>query len=129
MIVRKKILIIDDDVDIIDLVENRLKKNNYDVITANDGDNGIKKAIQLKPDLIIMDVMMPQMNGGEAVKLLKSNEVTKNIPVLFFTAMVSYSSNSTELEQINVNGQLYPALMKPFEPNKLLSAVKLMLGQ
>ena len=125
----KKILIVDDDVDIIDLVENRLKKNNYEVIFANDGDNGVKKALEHKPDLIIMDIMMPQMHGGEAVKLLKSYDITKNIPVLFFTAMNSYLPKTSEFDQINVDGQLYPAMTKPFEPTKLLFTIKLLLGE
>ncbi|MBF0503555.1 MAG: response regulator [Candidatus Omnitrophica bacterium] len=125
----KKILIVDDDVDIVDLVENRLKKNNYEVTFTNDGDNGYRKAIEQKPDLIIMDVMMPNMHGGEAVKLLKANDITKNIPVLFFTAMNSYLPKGAELDQINVNGQLYPAITKPFEPNKLLAAIKSLLGE
>ena len=90
---------------------------------------GVKKAVQEKPDLIIMDVMMPKMSGGEAVKLLKTYDPTKNIPILFFTAMISYSPNSTELEKINVNGQFYPALTKPFEPKKLLSAVQELLDE
>jgi len=125
----KKILIVDDDVDIIDLVENRLKRNNYEVIFANDGDNGVKKALQHKPDLIIMDVMMPQMHGGEAVQLLKSYEETRDIPILFFTAMNSYLPQSTELDQVNVAGQFYPAITKPFDPNKLLSSIKTLLGE
>ncbi|MDE2027382.1 MAG: response regulator [Candidatus Omnitrophica bacterium] len=123
----KKILIIDDDVDIIDLVSNRLKKNNYDVIFANDGDNGIRKALEHRPDLIIIDVMMPRLPGPEAVKLLKSYEQTQHIPILFFTAMNSYLP--TEVNEINVNGQFYPAIPKPFEPNKLLASVKLLLGE
>jgi len=125
----KKILIVDDDVDIIELIENRLRKNNYEVIVSNDGDNGVKKALQEKPDLIIMDIMMPRMHGGEAVKLLKSYEDTKDIPVLFFTAMNSYLPNDSALDHVNVNGQFYPAITKPFEPNKLLSTIKSLVGE
>jgi len=125
----KKILIVDDDVDIVELVENRLRSNNYDVIFANDGDTGVKKALEKRPDLIIMDVMMPHMHGGEAVKLLKSLEITKNIPIIFFTAMNSYLPKNTELDQINVDGNLYPAITKPFEPEKLLSTIKKLLGE
>ena len=117
----KKILIVDDDTDIIDLVENRLKKNNYEVIVANDGDAGVKKALEQKPDLIIMDVMMPRMSGGEAVKFLKTQPSTQNIPVLFFTAIGS------DLEEINVDGHFYPAVQKPFEPSKLLAAITKLL--
>ena len=119
----------DDDVDIVELVENRLRSNNYDVIFANDGDTGVKKALEKRPDLIIMDVMMPHMHGGEAVKLLKSLEITKNIPIIFFTAMNSYLPKNTELDQINVDGNLYPAITKPFEPEKLLSTIKKLLGE
>jgi len=125
----KKILIVDDDVDIVDLLENRLKMNNYEVTFTNDGDNGIKKALLQKPDLIIMDVMMPRMSGGEAAKLLKANEITKNIPILFFTAMNTYLPPGAELNHINVDGQNYPAITKPFEPVKLLSTIKSMLGE
>jgi len=125
----KKILIVDDDVDITNLVVNRLKKNNYNVIFSNDGDNGIKKALEQKPDLIIMDIMMPKMHGGEAVKLLRSYESTKNIPIIFFTALTTNLQNSAELDKINVDGQFYPAISKPFEPNKLLSAIKSLLGE
>lgn len=125
----KKILIVDDDVDIVDLVENRLRKNNYDVIFTNDGVNGYKKAVEENPDLIIMDIMMPNMHGGDAVKLLKSNESTKHIPVLFFTAMNSYLPKGAELDQINVDGKLFPAISKPFDPNKLLYAIKSLLGE
>jgi len=125
----KKILIVDDDADIINLVVNRLKKNNYNVISSNDGDDGIKKALQQKPDLIIMDLMMPKMHGGEAVKLLRSNENTKDIPVLFFTAMVTHLQNGVESDKVNVGGQFYPAIAKPFDPDKLLSAIKSLLGE
>jgi len=125
----KKILIVDDDVDIIDLIENRLRHNNYEVIISNDGDNGVKKAVQEKPDLIIMDVMMPRMPGPEAVKVLKSNEITKNIPVIFFTAMNAYLPKDTDFNKINVNGELYPAIAKPFDPNTLLSTIKSILGE
>ena len=123
----KKILIVDDDTDITVLIENRLKKEGYEVIIANDGNTGIKKALQEKPDLIIMDVMMPRMSGGEAVKTLKKYDNTRYIPILFFTAMVSSTESNDGLEEINVDGEFYPALTKPFEPSKLLSSIKLLL--
>ncbi len=121
----KKILIVDDDVDMIELVINRLKKNNYDVVHAKDGESGIKAALKEKPDLIIMDILMPTMQGGEASKLLKSYDTTKNIPILFFTALQS----DTDFDKINVDGQFYPAISKPFDPNKLLSTIKFLLGE
>ena len=125
----KKILIVDDDVDIVDLVVNRLKHNNYDVIFSNDGDSGYRKAIKEKPDLIIMDIMMPKMQGGIAAKILKADEATKKIPILFFTAMRTFSQNSTEFDKVNVGGEFYPVIAKPFDPNKLLSIIKSLIGE
>jgi len=124
----KKILVVDDDLDIVELVKNRLRRNNYEVIIANDGEEGVKRAIEAQPDLIIMDVMMPNMTGGEAVKLLKASDITKHIPVFFFTALATNVPDGAEFDEINVNGQLYPAITKPFDPNKLLSAIKSLIG-
>jgi len=124
----KKILLIDDDVDIVDLLESRLQKNNYEIIFANDGDSGLKKAMEQKPDLIILDIMMPTL-GGETAKLLKSFEATKNIPILFFTSMGSYLPPGVDLNQINVDGQLYPSLPKPFDAAILLSTIKSLIGE
>ena len=125
----KKILIIDDDADIIELVKNRLIKNNYEVIFSNDGNDAIKKAIEHRPDLIIMDVMMPKLSGGETVKLLKSNNITQHIPILFLSVLATILPNAAEFDEINVDGKFYPAITKPFEPNKLLSAIKLLLEE
>jgi CheY-like chemotaxis protein len=125
----RRILIVDDDPDIVALVVNRLRRNNYEVISSNDGESGYQKAIQSRPDLIIMDLMMPNLSGGEVVTLLKSNDITKDIPILFFTALATNSPIADELDQINVHGCLYPALTKPFDPNKLLSAIKSLLNE
>ena len=106
----KKILIADDDMDIIELVTNRLVRNDYEVIFANDGDDAFKKAFKQLPDLIIMDVMMPKLSGGEAVKLLKSNDKTKHIPILFLSVLAANLSSDNEFRGINVGGKIYPAI-------------------
>ena len=72
---------------------------------------------------------MPSMPGPEAVRLLKANERTRDIPVIFFTAMNSYLPKGTELYQINVDGKLFPSISKPFDPEKLLSTIKSLLGE
>jgi len=125
----KKILIVDDDMDLVQLVKNRLEKNNYEVIYSTDGEDGFRKAVEHLPDLVIMDVMMPKVSGGEAVKLLKSNETTRYLPILFFTVLATNSANDSESDEINVGGRLYPAITKPFEPSKLLAAIKKLLGE
>jgi len=125
----KKILIADDDMDIVELVKNRLVRNDYEVIFSNDGDDAFKKALKHLPDLIIMDVMMPKLSGGEAVKLLKSNDKTKSIPVLFLSVLATNLPSDAEFRGINVGGKLYPAITKPFEAEELLSTIRSLLGE
>lgn len=83
--VKKKILFVDDEPMVIKVVESRLRANGYDVITAQSGVEGIGKAEKNQPDLIILDSMMPQMDGQEVCKNLKSKEKTRQIPVVIFT--------------------------------------------
>ena len=124
----KRILIVDDDQDIVKLVEDRLEDNNYEVICANDGDDGINKAKQQQPDLIIMDIIMPGMSGGDAVRLLKADGQTKNIPIIFLTAAVADISKGQEIKTVNVDGQFLPAIAKPFNPSELLFEIKKLIG-
>ena len=105
----KKILIVDDDLDLLELTQNRLKANKFEVIVASNAKDGIQKAQEESPDLILMDVMMPHLYGGDAVRALKANAQTKNIPVVFLTAV--YNDKSPEGEEskgINVAGHNYP---------------------
>lgn len=81
----KKILVVDDEINLLKLVESRLKATGYEVITARDGKEGLEKAKTEKPDLILLDIIMPGMDGREALKKLKLNEDTKSIPVVMLT--------------------------------------------
>ena len=116
----KKILIVDDDPEVVELVRNRLEANHYEVASAADGQIGIKKAQKEKPDLILMDIMMPNLPGGDAVRLLKSDVATKHIPLIFLTAVTANIPQGEEGRGINVDGQYYTAIAKPFKPEKLL---------
>ena len=78
-----RILIVDDDPDIVESVTLVLQKNNHEVLQAYGGVEGLEKAKQEKPDAIILDVMMPGVNGFEACKLLKDCQETKDIPIIF----------------------------------------------
>ncbi len=122
----KRILVVDDEPDVIDLVKNRLEANRYKVISATDGDEGLIKAQKEKPDLVIMDILMPNMMGGEAVRQLRSDESTKHIPIIFLTAVTSRTPNGDG--GVNVDGQFYTALPKPFKPEKLLFEIKRLIG-
>ena len=83
----KKILIVDDEVQLVDMVKMRLEANNYDVIVAYDGQEGLDKARKEKPDLIILDLMLPKMDGYKVCRMLKFDEKYKNIPILMLTAL------------------------------------------
>ena len=124
----KTILVVDDKADIVELVKNRLEANNYRVLSASDGKQGIEQAQLHKPDLIVMDIMMPNVSGGEAVKVLKSDITTKHIPVIFLTAAASSVPQGQEPGRVYVDGQFYPALGKPFKSEQLLLEIDKLIG-
>jgi CheY-like chemotaxis protein len=121
---KKKILVIDDEPDILAVLRARLQKNNYAVVTSLDGASGILLARQEKPDLIILDVLMPGMSGWEVCEKLKKSEETRNIPIIFLTA------SCPELHKIRalILGAEH-FLTKPFEPDRLLGLVGKVIGQ
>jgi DNA-binding response OmpR family regulator len=114
----KKILVIDDEPELVKAIEIRLKANGYQVIFAYDGEEGIQKAFLEKPDLIILDIIMPKMNGFEVCQILKGDEKSKEIPILILTA-----SQQRELERKCLEAGASAALMKPFEADELLVLV------
>jgi two-component system alkaline phosphatase synthesis response regulator PhoP len=115
---KKRILVVDDEPDILKLVEWQLMMSGYDVLTASNGTEGLKKAREEKPDLIILDVIMPirEMNGIQMNEYLKKDELTKKIPVIFFTSTVD-SSESTDDE----GTVMFP---KSVSSEKLLNKIK-----
>ena len=82
-----KILIVDDEPDCISIIQCRLEWCHYNVITANNGKEGIEKALQEKPDLILLDTNMPVMNGHEMLERIRKDSVLKNTPVIMVTAL------------------------------------------
>ena len=125
----KKILVVDDDPQIVDLIKLRLEANNYEVISSQDGEDSISKVQKEKPDLVIMDIMMPKMPGGDAVRLLRADDATKHIPIMFLTALTTnlpYEAEHRGL--INVDGQQFLAMPKPFKSAKLLFEIEKLIG-
>lgn len=117
-----KILVVDDEPELVKAIEIRLRASGYQVEVAYDGEEGIKKAMEFKPDLIILDIVMPKISGYEVCKILKSNEETRHIPILILTA-----SQQRELEKKCLALGAKIALMKPFETEELLLLVKQLL--
>ncbi|MDP3921660.1 MAG: response regulator [Candidatus Omnitrophota bacterium] len=119
----KKILIVDDEPTILKLIASRLQAHGYETITASDGQEGLSRARADKPDLIILDVMMPKMDGYRVAKMLKLDDLYKGIPIIFLTAKVQ--------EQDRETGRLTGAeayLTKPCDPELLISKVTELIG-
>ena len=115
-----KILIAEDEIDISFIVETVLVKTGYAVITAFDGETALAKALAEKPDLILLDIMMPKMDGFTVNSKLKANPETKDIKVLIMTAKGGMKGLFDLEKKYAVNGYME----KPFQVNMLLDKVK-----
>lgn len=114
----KKILIADDEPDILEIVHYNLKQEGYDVYTAKDGDDALVKAKQLKPDLIILDIMMPRKTGIEVCSLLRGLPAFKETLIIFLTAL---SDESSQVDGLDRGADDY--ISKPISPKVLVSRV------
>ncbi|MGO8669907.1 MAG: response regulator transcription factor [Capsulimonadaceae bacterium] len=115
----RKILTCDDEVNIVKLIEVNLKRQGYDVIAAYNGAECLERVAEEKPDLIILDVMMPVMSGFEVLEALKANPETDSIPVIMLTAR---AQDVDVLHGWQSGVECY--LTKPFNPMELLAFVK-----
>ena len=116
---KQTILVVDDEQDLLDLIEYNLKKEDFDVLKAEDGKEGIQMAREHSPDLILLDIMMPKMDGLEAVEVIRDDEELKHIPVIFLTAR---GDEKTEVEGLDKGGDDY--ITKPISTTKLISRIK-----
>ena len=120
----KKILIVDDEPNLVKLLESRLKANGYDVICAYDGQQGLDKVRKEKPDLVILDLMLPQLHGYEVCRILRSDPEHKDIPIVMLTA----SGKAQDIQEgLEVGANAYIA--KPFQPNVLLGIITGLVGK
>ena len=119
----KKILVADDEVYMLRLLEMTFKKGGYEVISCRDGKEALATAITALPQLIVLDVMMPGLDGLGALRQLKENPMTKEIPVVVLSAK---GHALTKVEAEASGAVLF--LAKPFSPNELLSAAKKIIG-
>ena len=115
----KKILAVDDEKHILRLVQINLEKAGYEVVTGTNGREAVEKVRSEKPQLVVMDVMMPEMDGFEALKQLKSDPETADIPVIMLTAK---AQDADVFHGWQSGADLY--LTKPFNPMELLTFVK-----
>jgi len=118
----KKILIVDDEPDIIEFLQYNLRKEGYEVVTANDGRQAIEVAEKTKPHLIILDIMMPELDGVETCRILRSRKEFAKIPVAFLTAR---DEDFSQITALDVGGDDY--ITKPIKPRVLISRIHALL--
>ena len=119
---KQKILIVDDEPDILELIEYNLKKEGYQVFTARNGQEAVTEAKRSLPDLIILDIMMPKMDGIEACRIMRTMPEFKNTFMVFLTAR---SEEYSEIAGFNVGADDYIA--KPIKPRALVSRINAIL--
>lgn len=120
MATNAKILLVDDDVTLHEMYAERLRAEGYVVVSAYDGEEALSKVYEDKPDVILLDIMMPKINGIDVLKKLREDEMTANIPVILLTALVQ------EIDKVK-------KIMKPFDqyliksetmPAKIISTIE-----
>jgi len=121
---RKKILLVDDAETILMMERMILNKAGYELITAKDGQEAVTKASAERPDLILMDVVMPKMNGFEACKQLRSQDATKAIPIIMVT-----TRGEAESVESGFQSGCSDYITKPINGLEVLSKVKSALGE
>jgi len=117
-----KVLVIDDEAEITQIIEAFLENAGYRVTTENSSVMGIERAKEIKPDLILLDIMMPNMDGYEICDELKKNSETKDIPVIFLTGK---DSRDDQGRSFQVGGDMF--VKKPFSCERLLEIVNIVL--
>ncbi|MGB9715167.1 MAG: response regulator transcription factor [Thermodesulfovibrionales bacterium] len=121
---KKKILIVEDDIDFAEATKLILENRSYSVFVAYDGIEGLKKAQTLNPDLIILDVMMPEMDGYEVCAKLKADPKYRHIPILLLTAVGEAIPETKYTLEMGMKTEADDYISKPVEPVELVERVE-----
>ncbi len=116
---KKVILAVDDEKDVLVLLSKRLMSAGYDVVTKTSGNAAIEAAKQEKPDLIILDILMPEMDGSQVASILHQDPLTRDIPILFLTCL--YTKREEKISGHEVGHNFFIA--KPYDPAELLEEI------
>lgn len=119
---KKRILLTDDEPNIVLVVTKRLEIQGYEVLIARDGEEALKKVHELKPDLVLLDIMLPGVDGLNVCRILKSDEATRKIPVILFSARAQTWDKEAGRE---FGADAY--VEKPFQPEELLTTIEKLL--
>lgn len=119
----KKVLLVDDEIDFVDVLRTRLEANNFEVFVAYDGEEGLEKVKEVKPDIIILDIMMPKISGFDVCRKIKLDQNYKDIPIIMLTA--KFQANDIRFGAA-MGASAY--ITKPFEPQVLLEKMRELLS-
>lgn len=120
---KKRILIVEDEVEMVEAIRIRLEQANYEVLAAGDGTDALRKARNEKPDLIILDIMIPKVDGYAVCSLLKSDVTSNTIPIIMLTAK---AQESDKIVGLNAGADAY--IVKPYHHEMLLAKIIELLG-
>jgi DNA-binding response OmpR family regulator len=123
-VAKGRILVVDDEIYIVHILDFSLGMEGYEVLTALDGEQALEKARAEHPDLIVLDIMMPKLDGYETCKLLKAGDDTKDIPIILLSAK---GRNVDQKVGFEAGADDY--ITKPFSPRKLVERINAILGQ
>ena len=118
----KRILVVDDEADMVDLLAKRLENEAYEAIKCTSGYDAVEKAKMFVPDLVLMDILLPDMDGAEVVKIFQRTPDIKDIPVIFLSGIITEKDGATE--HVTVGDYEYEAIGKPFNFSELLEMIK-----
>ncbi|MBW2039002.1 MAG: response regulator [Deltaproteobacteria bacterium] len=125
----KKILIVDDDPDLVEAVSTILESKGYEAVAAYGGVEGLEKTKTENPDLIVLDVMMPDKDGYEVCKELKGDPKYSSIPILLLTAVVSKISTTRYTQQMGMETEADDYVDKPVEPEELVRRIEVLISK
>ena len=119
----ERILIVDDDEDVLLIVQTILDNAGYATLTARNGREGVEKALEARPQAVLLDVMMPELSGWEVARRLKDDERTADVPIIFLSARTQESDRQRG-QEIGVAAYV----TKPFDPTELMQLVRRLCG-
>lgn len=121
---KKKILIIEDEKILLDLLQKKLSQEGYDILASHNGEEGLKTMREQKPDLILLDIIMPKMSGFEVMEEMNKSSDLKDIPII----IVSNSGQPVEIERAQSLGAKDWLVKTEFDPQLVIDKVKKLLG-
>ena len=124
----KKILVVDDEEELLEAVKKALTAEGYEVTAVTTASDAMNKARALKPDLVLMDIVLPDIEGPEAVRMLNEDPLTKDIPVIFLSGIITRDQEDEAISEVRVGDRRYKALSKPFSSRELMVEVRKAIG-